>query len=89
MGWDDISNRSMLIDVVVEAGLERQVVETMLNCDEGMDVFADAGEVSRQHGVSGVPFFIINKEITLSGAQQPDTFLEAFRVAIGENGNKT
>jgi len=40
------------------------------------------GEVSRQHGVSGVPFFIINNEITLSGAQQPDTFLEAFRLAI-------
>ena len=79
----DISNRTTLIDVVVEAGLERQVVEAMLNSDEGMGVFADAGEVSRQHEVSGVPFFIINKEITLSGAQQPDTFLEAFQLAIG------
>ena len=78
----DISNRTTLIDVVVEAGLERQVVETMLNSDEGMDAIADAGEVSRRNGVSGVPFFIINKEITLSGAQQPDTFLEAFRLAI-------
>ena len=79
----DISNRTTLIDVVVEAGLERQVVEAMLNSDEGMDVFTDAGEVSRRHGVSGVPFFVINKEITLSGAQQLDTFLEAFRLAIG------
>ena len=79
----DISNRTTLIDVVVEAGLERQVVEAMLNSDEGMDVIADAGEMSRRHGVSGVPFFIINDEITLSGAQQPDTFLEAFRLAIG------
>ena len=79
----DISNRTTLIDVVVDAGLERQIVESMLNSDEGMDVIADAGEVSRQHEVSGVPFFIINKEITLSGAQQPDTFLEAFRLAIG------
>ena len=83
----DISNRTTLIDVVVEAGLERQVVETMLNSDEGLDVLADAGEMSRRHGVSGVPFFIINNEITLSGAQQPDTFLEAFRLA--KNGNKT
>lgn len=82
----DISNRTTLIDVVVEAGLERQVVEAMLNSDEGMDVIADAGELSQRHGVSGVPFFIINQEITLSGAQPPDTFLEAFRSA--ENGNK-
>lgn len=79
----DISNRTTLIDMVVEAGLERQVVEAMLNTDEGMNVIADAGEVSRRHQVGGVPFFIINDEITLSGAQQPDTFLEAFRLAIG------
>ena len=79
----DISNRTTLIDVVVEAGLERQVVEAMLNSDEGMDVIADAGEMSRRHGVSGVPFFIINDEITLSGAQQPDTVLEAFRQVMG------
>ena len=83
----DISNRTTLIDVVVEAGLERQVAEAMLNSDEGMGVIADAGELPRRHGVSGVPFFVINQEITLSGAQQPDTFLEAFRLA--ENGNKT
>jgi predicted DsbA family dithiol-disulfide isomerase len=79
----DICNRTSLIDVVVEAGLERQVVEAMLNGDEEMDVIADARELSRQHGVSGVPFFIINKEVKLSGAQQPDTFLEAFQLAIG------
>ena len=79
----DISNRTTLIDVVVEAGLERQVVEAMLNSDEGIAVIEEAGELSRRHGVSGVPFFTINKEITLSGAQQPDTFLEAFRLAIG------
>ena len=85
----DISNRTTLIDVVVEAGLERQVVEAMLNSDEGMDVIADAGEMSRRNGVSGVPSFVINKEIMLSGAQQPDTFLEAFRLAMAENGNKS
>ena len=79
----DISNRTTLIDVVVEAGLERQVVEAMLNSDEGIAVIEEAGELSRRHGVSGVPFFTITTEITLSGAQQPDTFLEAFRLAIG------
>ena len=85
----DISNRQTLIDTVVVAGLERQVVEATLNSDEGLDVIADAGEESRRQGVSGVPFFVINKEIMLSGAQQPDTFLEAFRLAMAENGNKT
>lgn len=78
----DISKRTMLVDVVVEAGLKRQVVEAMLNSDEGMAAIANTAEESRRHGVSGVPFFIINHEITLSGAQQPVTFHEAFRLAI-------
>jgi hypothetical protein len=44
-----------------------------------MDVIQEAGELSQRHGVTGVPFFIINQKVTLSGAQQAETFLEAFR----------
>ena len=79
----DISNRQTLIDVVAEAGLERQLAEAMLNSDEGMDAIKEAEELSRRHRVDGVPFFIINNKITLSGAQQPDAFLDAFREAGG------
>ncbi len=79
----NISNRQTLIDVVSEAGLERKAAETMLNGDEGMDVIEKAGQLSRRHQVTGVPFFIINNAITLSGAQESDTFLDAFRQAIG------
>jgi predicted DsbA family dithiol-disulfide isomerase len=79
----DISNRQTLIDVVTEAGLNRQLAEAMLNSEEGMDAIKEAQELSRWHRVDGVPFFIINNEITLSGAQQPDAFLDAFREAIG------
>ena len=77
----DISNRQTLIDVVSEAGLERQLVETMIDSDEGMDVIEKAGKLSQRHQVTGVPFFIINNAITLSGAQEPDTFLDAFKQA--------
>ena len=79
----DISNRQKLIDVVVEAGVDRQRAETMLNSDDGMDAIKNAEGLSRRHRVDGVPFFIINNEIALSGAQQPEAFLEAFRMAVG------
>jgi predicted DsbA family dithiol-disulfide isomerase len=77
------TNRQTLIDVVAEAGLDRQPAEAMLNSEEGMEAIKEAEELSRRHQVSGVPFFIINNEITLSGAQPPDAFLVAFRQAIG------
>jgi predicted DsbA family dithiol-disulfide isomerase len=33
--------------------------------------------------MESVPFFVINGKITLSGAQQPEEFLEAFGQAVG------
>ena len=79
----DITDRQTLIDVVAEAGLERQLADAMLNSNEGMDAIKEAEELSRRHQVSGVPFFIINDKITLSGAQQPEVFLDAFRSGEG------
>jgi predicted DsbA family dithiol-disulfide isomerase len=74
----DISNRQTLIDVVAEAGLDRNRAEAVLNSNDGLEAIKEAEGLSRRHRVDGVPFFIINNEITLSGAQQPDAFLDAF-----------
>ena len=77
----DISNRQTLIDVVAEAGLDRHQAEAVLNGDDGLEAIKEADELARRFRVEGVPFFIINGKITLSGAQPPDAFLEAFRQA--------
>jgi predicted DsbA family dithiol-disulfide isomerase len=79
----DITNRQTLIDVVAEAGLERQHAENLLNSEEGMDAIKEAEGLSRRYQVDGVPFFMINNQITLSGAQQPNAFLDAFSHASG------
>jgi predicted DsbA family dithiol-disulfide isomerase len=71
----DISSRKMLLDVVAEAGLDRHQAEGVLNSDEGMEAIREAHDQSRRIGVEGVPFFIINGKITLSGAQPPEAFL--------------
>ena len=76
----DIGNQQTLIDVAAESGLDQQSVETMLNSNDGMDFIAQAGELSQRHDVTGVPFFIINNAITLSGAQAPETFIAAFKL---------
>jgi len=78
----DISNRQTLIDVASEAGLNPTVAETMLDSNDGMNVIEVTGNMSRRHQVSGVPFFIINNTITLSGAQEPDIFLDAFKQVV-------
>jgi predicted DsbA family dithiol-disulfide isomerase len=78
----DISKRETLLDVVAEAGLDRDQAEGVLNSNEGMQAIREAHEQSRRIGVDGVPFFIINAKLTLSGAQPPEAFLEAFGEAL-------
>lgn len=79
----DISSQQSLLEVVAEAGLDRERAEAVLKGDEGMEAIKEAGEQARRLRVDSVPFFVINDQITLSGAQQPDTFLEAFTQAGG------
>jgi len=81
----DISNPQTLIDLVAEAGLDRRRAEAVLDGDEGMEAVKGAGAQAQRLRVDSVPFFVVNGKITLFGAQQPDTFLEAFRRAVGSS----
>jgi predicted DsbA family dithiol-disulfide isomerase len=81
-GGRDIGNRQTLLDVVAEAGLDRGKAEALLDGDDGLEAVRDAGQLARRHRVEGVPFFVVNDMLTLSGAQPPDAFLEAFRRAL-------
>jgi predicted DsbA family dithiol-disulfide isomerase len=74
----DISNPETLFDVVAEAGLDRAKAEAMLNSNE--DLIAIKKQEWRFQ-VERVPFFIVNGQITLSGAQTPDVFMAAFEQA--------
>lgn len=44
-------------------------------------VKAQADELKERHGVSGVPFFLMNGKPAFSGAQDPATFVQAFALA--------
>ena len=77
----DISNPNALIDVVVEAGMDRAKAEAVINGNEGMNALKEAGELTREYHVEGVPFFVVNGKITLSGAQSPEVFVAAFERA--------
>jgi len=78
----DISNRQTLIDVVAEVGLDRQRAVAMLNSEEGIDAIKEAGEQAREFRVDSVPFFVVNRKLTLSGAQPIDVILAAFNQAL-------
>jgi len=79
----DINDRQTVLDVVAEAGLDRSKAKAVLESAGGQEAIREADTLARRLRVEGVPFFVINGKITLSGAQPPDVFLAAFRQALG------
>jgi predicted DsbA family dithiol-disulfide isomerase len=77
----DISRTAVLLDVVAEAGLDLKRAETFLNSDEGLAAIRAAEEQARRGGMQGVPYFLINGTLALSGAREPSAFLDAFEQA--------
>ncbi len=75
----DIGDQDTLLDVTVDAGLERSAAEAVLNGDDGMEAVRQSEELSRQHRVDSVPFFVVDGHFTLAGAQIPEEFLRLFR----------
>jgi predicted DsbA family dithiol-disulfide isomerase len=77
----DITNVSTLLNVVSEAGLDRNRAEVLLSGDGGMAAIRAAEEQAHRAGVWGVPFYVINGTLALSGARETRDFLAAFEQA--------
>ena len=74
----DIGHTPTLLDVVAGAGLDRDRAEVLLSGDEGIEAIRESERQAQASGVQGVPLFLINEQIALSGAQDPSVFLAAF-----------
>lgn len=77
-----LTNPSVLADIGTRAGLERAALEHYLASDEDRDEILGADNNARQMGVNGVPFFIFNRKVAVSGAHEPETLLEAMQEAL-------
>ncbi|WP_285010856.1 DsbA family oxidoreductase [Pedobacter faecalis] len=77
----DISDHAVLIEIGVAAGLGKMTVETMLAGSDFTDEVRRDEQIAQQIGIRGVPFFIFNQKLSVSGAQPPETFLGAMMQA--------
>ena len=73
----NLTDRKTLADIGERAGLERDLLEDYLDSDEDKDKILRGDLEARQSGVSGVPFFIFNRKVAVSGAHEPETLLKA------------
>ena len=77
----NIGDVKTLTHVAAEAGLDRTETEEFLESEKGVvEVKAEEG-VGRRLGIRGVPYFVFNGTVSISGAQPPDMFVSAIRQA--------
>jgi predicted DsbA family dithiol-disulfide isomerase len=83
-----VGETKTLIELAAEIGLDQQKVQSMLNSNEyEADVRAQEQD-AQQIGVTGVPFYVINRKYAISGAQPSDVFLEVMEKVWKEEVEK-
>jgi len=77
----DIGNLKALTHVAAEAGLDRTAIEEFLASEKGVVEVKAEESVGRRLGIRGVPYFVLNGRVAISGAQPPDIFVSAIQQA--------
>ena len=73
-----------LADLAAEVGLDRAgVVRALESHEHAAAVEADKRQ-AQEYGIGGVPFFVLDGALGVSGAQEPETFARALARAIEE-----
>jgi len=78
----NLTDIDALAEVAAKGGLDRAQAKAWLASDAERDVVVGADAEARNAGIGGVPFFIFNRAVGVSGAQEPDTLLRAMLQAM-------
>jgi len=71
----DLSESDNLLKVIADIGLDRDLAMNILTSDSFAQVVEQDISQARQMGIHGVPYFLINEDAEISGAQ-PDHIFE-------------
>lgn len=80
----NLTDKATLAECAARAGLERAAAASYLDSDEDRDLVVRADAEARAAGIHGVPFFIFDGKVGVSGAQEPETLLAAIEQALGD-----
>lgn len=81
-----VGDRAEIARIARDARYDADDVQAFLDSDRLRGAIADADVRARELGIGGVPFFIFNGRVALSGAHEPGTMLDAIGQARQEPG---
>lgn len=72
----DIAKEPELLKLGERAGLNPEDIKNVLQSKDYAAEVREDEKQAREFGITGVPFFLFNRQYAVSGAQPPETFLE-------------
>lgn len=75
----DLADHQVLIKAAEQIGLNSNEIKEFLQSDKYKKEVQQEIKQNEQDNISGVPHFRINDRVELSGAQDPQQFIQAFR----------
>ncbi len=79
-----IGSVDVLVAIASEAGLDADAARAFVSDPQQLQQVADADVRARQMGIGGVPFFIFNQKVAVSGAQDPAHLLAAMQQSLAQ-----
>jgi len=80
----NLADRETLSDIAEGAGMEREIVERLLQSDADEDLVKEEIALATRMGVAGVPCFILANKLVVMGAQNPEIMVQAIDQAVSE-----
>jgi len=78
----DLDDQKNLLDAVSRASLDPKRAQQILNGDEFTSEVRGEAAIYKNAGISSVPSIILNENYLLQGAQDPESFIDAFEQLI-------
>jgi len=83
----DLTKMENLISIATQVGVDPEKTKSFLSSTEGMTEVTTSEMQNAQRGISGVPFYIINNQYGVSGAQPSEVFAKALLEIRTENSS--
>ena len=80
----NIDDEAVLLETGKSVGLTEVEIKNALASDEMAHAVTQDGLMARQLGINAVPFIVFNDKYGVSGAQQPEHFLEVLNKSFEE-----
>ena len=85
----DLSTREVLVQAAADCGMDGALIRRRLGSDDDVEAIESEANAAKDAGIEGVPTFIFDSSLAISGAQPPDYLATAITRIAGQKARAT